>query len=167
MSEQWPSPPVVAGLIIIINNNNWNLYIFNWTLYIFKWFRSFFWFLWFSSISSDVAAGSGSFSAAGSGAPDPEPRSPRRRRPATTGDDRRRPATTGDDRRRLKIMFGHIKYDEKYMPELFLTPPEFQNKQNQEFLTIFKKKKEDRIFWTYWFFITCLEFSKDHFPPKI
>ena len=62
-----------------------------------------------------------------------------RRRPATTGGDRRRPATTGDDRRRLKIMFGHIKYDEKYMPELFLTLPELQNKQNNEFLLISKK----------------------------
>ena len=27
-------------------------------------------------------------------------------------------------------MFGHIKYDEKYMPELFKTLPELQNKQN-------------------------------------
>ena len=27
----------------------------------------------------------------------------------------------------LKPEFGHIKYDEKYMPELFLTLPELQN----------------------------------------
>ena len=37
----------------------------------------------------------------------------------------------------LKIMLGHIKYDEKYMPELFLTLPEVKNKQNNEFLIIF------------------------------
>ena len=30
-------------------------------------------------------------------------------------------------------MFGHIKYDEKYMPELFLTLPELQNEQKCEF----------------------------------
>ncbi len=39
----------------------------------------------------------------------------------------------------LNSGFGHIKYDEKYMPELFLTLPELQNEQDHEFLTISKR----------------------------
>ena len=35
-------------------------------------------------------------------------------------------------------MFNHIKYDEKYMPELFLTLPELQSEQNNKFLIISK-----------------------------
>ena len=35
-----------------------------------------------------------------------------------------------NDQISLKSGFGHIKYDEKYMPELFLTLPELQNEQN-------------------------------------
>ncbi len=34
------------------------------------------------------------------------------------------------DQKWSNSMFGHIKYDEKYMPELFLTLPELQNEQN-------------------------------------
>ena len=37
----------------------------------------------------------------------------------------------------LKSWLGHIKYDEKYMPDLFLTPPEHQHKQINMFLTAF------------------------------
>ena len=32
-----------------------------------------------------------------------------------------------NDNESLEIMFGHIKYDEKYMPKLYLTLPELQN----------------------------------------
>ena len=43
-------------------------------------------------------------------------------------------------------MFDHIKYDEKYMPELFKTLPELQNNQHNKFLTISKitKIKNDK-----------------------
>ena len=34
------------------------------------------------------------------------------------------------DQKWLKYRFNHIKYDDKYMPELFLTPPEPQHNQN-------------------------------------
>ena len=41
-----------------------------------------------------------------------------------------------NNQKSLKIIFDHIKYDERYMPELFKTLPELQNKQNNKFLTI-------------------------------
>ena len=46
----------------------------------------------------------------------------------------------------LLYSFGNIQYDEKYMPELFKTLPELQNKQNNKFLTISKitKIKNDK-----------------------
>ena len=35
------------------------------------------------------------------------------------------------DQKSLKYLFYHINYDEKCMPELFLTSPELQNNQNE------------------------------------
>ena len=63
------------------------------------------------------------------------------------------------DRESMLRWFSYIKYDEKYMPELFLTLPELQNYKHVCFFNISCENVTNANF-----VITIVESSKSHFP---